>query len=254
MTKAKINKNNLIPTNYWSHQGWGVATPTRKVEHPNPATSSLPEPHRWNCYAGNQARAQRHVNPKVWAGSAGHVAMAPHVVQSGKGLEHPPALMSQDRTQKHSSSPLPVPPPPASLPGIRPRMSGSWDHCPATHGPGPRREEAEGQRMVGRYRPDTWKPPSRAGLHRQDRRAGCLASSLPEEPRDLRPGAHSPCPGPCHLDWPSFGEPKGSPVRRWREAGPQKRPLTHPRAAGGSDCAGLTWEAMLQGGGGDTPV
>ena len=112
--RPRLIKNNLIPTKYWSHQGRGVVTPTRKVEVPNHATSSLPEPHKYNCYAGNQARAQRHVNPEAQAGSAGHMAMAPCVVPPGKGLEGPPAFMSQDRTQKHSSSPLPVPPSPAS--------------------------------------------------------------------------------------------------------------------------------------------
>lgn len=132
--------------------------------------------------------------------------MAPRVVQPGKGLEDPPALMSQDRTQKRSSSPLPVLPTPASwTPRNPPEDVGVLRPLPGH--PKPRcsaeGEEAEGQWLVGRLRPEAWESPSRAGLHRQDRGAGRPASSLPEEPRDPRPGTHSPCPGPCHLNWPS---------------------------------------------------
>lgn len=69
--------------------------------------------------------------------------VSPRVVQPGKGLEDPPALMSQDKTQKRSSSPLPVlphsqecprgcrgpettarPPTAQVLSGRRPRASG----------------------------------------------------------------------------------------------------------------------------------
>ena len=108
-----------------------------------------------------------------------------------------PKTEHRSTAQVHSPS-RPLPPP--GLPGIRQRTSGSWDHHPAAHSPG-----AQGKRLVGWLRPEAWESPSRAGLHRQNRGAGRPASSLPEEPKDPRPGAHSPCLGSCHLDWPSCG-------------------------------------------------
>lgn len=107
MTKAKINKNKLIPTNYWSHQGQGVATPTRKVEDPNHPTSSLPEQHRCNCYAETRPELGATSTPRSGLALWATWDVAPRVVQPGKGLEDPPALMSPRNTEG-SSSPLPV--------------------------------------------------------------------------------------------------------------------------------------------------